>query len=65
MLILTLWVVLPPVWFWYEYFFVYKPKPYAGEDWDRFKYAQDQAEKIWLALLVALLGLYFGKEFTK
>jgi hypothetical protein len=59
--ILTAWVVLPPVWFWIEYFRVYPnqcPKPTLEE----FKYGQDVASKIWVGLVTVLFGLYFGKD---
>ena len=64
-IVLAAWIVLPPVCFWIEYFFVYRVHPYTGENRDDFKYGQDQAAKIWLALVTALLGLYFGKDFTR
>ena len=64
-IVLAAWIVLPPVWFWIEYYFVYRVHAYPGENREDFKYGQDQAAKIWLALVTALLGLYFGKDFTK
>jgi hypothetical protein len=63
--ILICWAVLPPIWFWYEYFFVYKP-PKKDEaprtDFESFKYGQDVSSKIWIAVVSALLILYFGKD---
>src|SRR5580698_7355589 len=56
-IVLAAWVVLPPIWFWFENFFVYKDHGYPNEDWERFKYGQDQSSKIWLALVTALLAL--------
>jgi hypothetical protein len=60
-IVLTAWVVLPPVWFWIEYFYIYplrSPRPSL----DEFKYGQDIASKIWVGLVTALFGLYFGKD---
>ncbi|HEX7158675.1 MAG TPA: hypothetical protein VF214_06660 [Edaphobacter sp.] len=64
--VLGIWVIAPPIWFWYEYFFLYPdtnitPKPSL----DEFKHGQEQASKIWLALVTLLLGLYFGKDLVR
>ena len=63
MLILVGWILLPPVWFWLEYFGVYTHGR-AGDpdDLDSFKYGQDISSKIWLATITALTILYFGKD---
>lgn len=60
--ILVIWIVGPPVWFWYEFFYLYK-RAKNPEEWDRFKHGQEQSAKIWLALVTVLFGLYFGKDF--
>ena len=66
--ILLFWVLMPPVWFWFEYFFLYRydaltlPNGDAKADWDSFKYGQDLSAKIWLALVTALTILFFGKD---
>ena len=60
--LLVIWIVGPPVWFWYEFFYLYK-RANNPEDWDRFKHGQDQSAKIWLALVTVLFGPYFGKDF--
>jgi hypothetical protein len=65
--VLPIWILAPPIWFWIEYFFVYgkedatKDKPAL----EAFKYGQDQASKIWLALVTVLFGLYFGKDLIR
>jgi hypothetical protein len=64
-IVLSIWIVGPPIWFWYEYFHLYRPAPEPKPDLDSFKYGQDQAAKIWLALVTLLLALYFGKDFTR
>ena len=64
--ILAFWVLAPPLWFWLEYFFFFKDTPCGDRGaFDMFKHGQDQAAKIWLALITVLLGLYFGKDLTR
>jgi hypothetical protein len=66
--ILLFWVLAPPCWFWFEYFFLYRYDPKIlpnGDDkpdWDDFKYGQEVSSKIWLALVTALTILDFGKD---
>jgi len=59
------WIILPPLYFWCEYFLIYKP-PEKGNppkpDFESFKYTQDISSKIWLAVSSALLALYFLKD---
>jgi len=65
-IVLGLWVLLPPIWFWYEYFFLYKDIPKVErEKIEEFKHGQDQSAKLWLALITVLLGLYFEKDLVK
>jgi hypothetical protein len=59
--VLVLWLVLPPIWFWFEQRWKSRLEPPSTE-FDRFKYSQEQAAKIWLALVTALFGIYFGKD---
>ena len=62
--VLSVWIVVPPIWFWFEFFYLYKkenPKP----DLDEFKHGQDQSSKIWLALVTVLLGMYFGHDLIR
>ena len=61
------WTLLPPIWFWYEYFFIFsKAYPSADKDkLDTFKYEQDLSSKIWLALVSVLLILYFWKDLGR
>jgi hypothetical protein len=60
--VLVFWLLAPPIWFWIEYFAIYRFDPNAREDWDYFKYSQDVSSKIWLAAVTALTILYFGKD---
>lgn len=51
------WVIGPPIWFFFEYHFVFSRK---DDRLEQFKYAQDLAQKFWAALLVLLAGIgYF------
>lgn len=60
----SLWVLGPPVWFFYEHYY-YFPKhgnPLAG--YAQLKASQDIAAKIWAAFLVILAAL-FTEAFPK
>jgi len=61
-IILAGWIVLPPVWFWVEFYLLYLPDPSSYESWEHYQYGQELASKIWLALVTTLLGLYFGQD---
>jgi hypothetical protein len=63
-LVLVAWTLLPPVWFWYEYIFLFrKAHPNAGsEKLDELKTQQDLSSKIWIATASVLLILYFWKD---
>jgi len=63
--ILCFWIIAPPLWFWFEYFFLYRPIAVAARPpIEEYKHGVDVSSKIWLALVTALLGLYFGKDFA-
>ena len=52
------WVLLPPLWFFYEFFY-YFPKhgnPAAG--FERLKSVQEISSKVWAAVAVVLAGIY-------
>ena len=59
-LFLMLCGILPPVWFWIEYHYVWLT---AEEDkrpeMEVFKYGQQLSRNIWLAYAAVLLALYF------
>jgi hypothetical protein len=52
-LFLAIWVIGPPVWFWIEYFYLFRVWGKADK-FDEFKHGQDLSAKIWLGI-VALL----------
>src|ERR1700733_6039223 len=63
-IVLCFWVIAPPVWFWYEYFFLQKDTIHSPDEFDKYKFGIDLSSKIWLARVRFLLGLYFGKDLT-
>lgn len=56
-----IWVLLPPIWFFVEYFCLFRRggRPCCFE---AFKYGQELASRIWLAIATILGVLFFGKE---
>jgi hypothetical protein len=68
--VLCFWILMPPAYFWFEYYFLYLPR-HKGTDkesdseFERYKFGADQSAKIWLALITVLFGLYFGKDLAK
>nr|WP_315207576.1 hypothetical protein [uncultured Albidiferax sp.] len=50
------WVVVPPVWFAFEYFWLFKSCGNSAH-FEAFKYGQDIASKVWLGIVVLLSGI--------
>jgi hypothetical protein len=68
--VLLFWIAAPPVWFWFEYYFLYKKlgPPSGGplkQSLEEYKHGVDVSSKIWLALITVLLGMYFGKDLSR
>jgi len=66
-IVVALWTILPPMFFWIEYIWLYK-RTFDITDKDRFeafKYQQDLSSKIWIALVSVLLMLYFWKDIAR
>jgi hypothetical protein len=65
-LVLIAWTVLPPIYFWFEYWFVYlgdhRPGHKTPDDLELFKYGQELSARMWLAATSCVLILYFGKD---
>lgn len=59
--ILAAWTVGPPIYFLFEYW-RWGPRANVSPDWEEFKYSQELAAKIWVALVSVLAILYFGKD---
>lgn len=64
-IVLCCWILLPPMWFALERWMRSKDLASNDKTFDRFKYNQDLASKIWLALVSVLLILYFGKDLIR
>lgn len=52
----ALWVVAPPIWFCYEYFWLFREEG-VKVDFETFKYGQDIASKGWIAIAALLTGI--------
>jgi hypothetical protein len=59
-IILGLWTIVPPLWFLAEYGIFFKSS--NPTDFERLKYFQDLASKLWAGMLATLTILYFGKD---
>jgi len=58
--LLALWTLIPPLWFWAEFFFVNPP---AGDAYfDRYKYGQELSKNVWAAVVALLLVFYFREH---
>lgn len=49
------WTIIPPIWFWLEYYLVYRRWGLPGT-FDFFKYGQQVGGAIWAGVLAALLS---------
>jgi hypothetical protein len=59
---LFLWAVIPPITFWWEYYFVYLR--YGIEDrFELFKYGQQICGAIWAGVLVCLIAIASSDHF--
>jgi hypothetical protein len=58
------WAVLPPFWFWCEYFFVYRVHG-TPDTLELFKYGQDVAKAIWAGVLTGLIAFAASDVFTE
>lgn len=61
--VLCVWVLVPPIWFSLEKHLRRKELE-TDHAFERFKYAQELASKIWLSVVTVLLVLYFGKDLV-
>jgi hypothetical protein len=65
-IVLVAWTVVPPIWFWYEYWFIYlkghRFEDRVPENFELFKYGQDVSAKIWLAIVSATFVIFFWKD---
>ena len=50
-----LWAIGPPIWFWREYFYLYRAEG-EPDTLELFKYGQDVSKAIWAGVLAALIA---------
>lgn len=60
-LLLGLWLLLPPAWFYVEDIFFYRHFGKAA-CFDSFRYAQEIVARGWMVFVATLSILYFGRE---
>jgi len=53
---LALWTIVPPAFFWFEYYVVWKPEQRRNptQSLDEFKHGQELSRNVWLAVLAFL-----------
>lgn len=67
LLVFCLWAIGPPLWFLFEYAWVYSTKNYKINQsyFDDFKYTQGLAANVWIAVFVVnafILFIKYGKK---
>jgi hypothetical protein len=61
----AVWLIGAPLWFWWEYFFIYRSTDGGQNDsFEYFKHGQQVAGAIW-AGLAAALGAFTASDYTK
>jgi len=59
LVLVGIWTIIPPVWFFVEYFYIYKRcEPHDTHKFDQFKHGQQLAAAIWAGLLAFLFIAY-------
>ena len=56
------WLVGPPVWFWYEYYFLYLELG-VQDAFEEFKYGQQLSVAIWVGVSIFLFALVSSERF--
>jgi hypothetical protein len=60
--VLLFWTVVPPVWFWAEFHFIWKTAPTSGStSLEVFRYGQEVSRNIWIAMTAVVAALYFNR----
>lgn len=59
-----IWGILPPIWFWLEYFFILH-KHGTDQDFERFKYGQQLSIAVWVVVTTLLVALASSDHFKK
>mgnify|MGYP001604867709 CR=1 FL=1 len=61
----AMWAVGAPLWFWYEYFYIYRARGGGlADSFDQFKHGQQTAVAIWAGLTVSLTA-FAASDFSK
>ena len=55
------WVLLPPLWFFYEFFYYFPENGNPEAGFERLKGVQDASSKVWAAVAVVLAGIYSAR----
>ena len=68
--VLALWTLGPPIWFQFEWEILRgeirgKEGPEFTKWFEQFKYSQELASKVWLAVVSVLLAIFYGEKFFK
>jgi hypothetical protein len=57
------WAVGVPLWFWFEYTFLATEKVKNDQQqFERLKYSQELASKVWLGVAAILAAIYFSRN---
>ena len=54
--LIATWAILPPSWFWYEYFYIYREYGKKGT-LELYKYGQQVSGAVWAGVLVVLFAI--------
>lgn len=63
-LLAAIWAVGPPIWFWYEYFFVYRNHG-EPDTFELFKHGQQVSLAIWAGVALALAAFASSDHFQE
>lgn len=58
--LLVFWTIVPPLWFWIEYHWIWKSLPSVEQHLERFVHSQECSRNIWLGIVGLLAALYVG-----
>jgi hypothetical protein len=58
----AVWAIIPPLWFWYEYFYIYLPHG-DPKTFEQFKYGQQVSVAIWAGVALALFAFVSADRF--
>lgn len=60
------WAVIPPAWFWYEFFFIYRKEGWGNpRAFEAYKHGQQVSAAIWLAIAATLGAIASSDHFKE